>query len=139
MRDILYEQEIQKHINKMSRILGEYRETDRDWTEIDTLAIERALQILIESVIGLSRYVLTTCFNINVSRSREAISELKQRGELTPGEHEKLNKIIGFRNILVHDYLNVNENITQAIITKQDYTFVVQVAEKLMRLLDEKG
>ncbi len=139
MRDLLYEQEIQKHIAKMIRILDEYKDTDRDWTEIDTLAIERSLQILIESVIGLSRYVLTTCFGINVSRSREAIGELKQRGELTPEEYEKLNKIIGFRNILVHDYLNVNENITQAIITKQDYTVVVQIAEKLMRILDEKG
>jgi len=139
MRDILYEQEIQKHIAKIIRILGEYKDTNRDWSEIDTLAIERGLQILIESVIGLSRYVLTTCFDINVSRSREAIDELKQRGELTQEEREKLNKIIGFRNILVHDYLNVNENITQAIITKQDYTFIVQIAEKLMRLLDEKG
>ena len=78
-------------------------------------------------------------FSINVSRSREAIDELKRLGGLTPEERGKLNKIIGFHNILVYDYLNVNEDITQAIITKQDYTFVIQIAEKLMRLLDEKG
>ncbi|MFA7166456.1 MAG: DUF86 domain-containing protein [Desulfoplanes sp.] len=124
---------------ELIRILGEYKDTKQDWSEIDTLAIERGLQILIESVIGLSRYVLSTCFGINVSRSREAIDELKRLGELTSEEREKLNKIIGFRNILVHDYLNVNENITQAIITKQDYTFIVQVAEKLIHLLDKKG
>ncbi len=139
MRDILYEQEIQKHIAKMIRILGEFRDADRDWTEIDTLAVERGLQILIESVIGLSRYVLNTCFNINVSRSREAIHELKRLGEFTSGEWDRLNKIIGYRNVLVHDYLNVDENITMAIITKQDYAFIVQIAEKLMRILDEKG
>jgi len=103
---------------ELIRILGQYKDTKQDWSEIDTLAIERGLQILIESVIGLSPYVLTTCFGINVSRSREAIDELKRLGELTPEEREKLNKIIGFRNILVHNYLNVNENITQAIITK---------------------
>ncbi|MDD2219569.1 MAG: DUF86 domain-containing protein [Desulfoplanes sp.] len=124
---------------ELIRILGEYKDTKQDWSEIDTLAIERGLQILIESVIGLSRYVLSTCFGINVSRSREAIDELKRLGELTSEEREKLNKIIGFRNILVHDYLNVNENITQAIITKQDYTFIVQVAEKQIHLLDKKG
>jgi uncharacterized protein YutE (UPF0331/DUF86 family) len=123
MRDFLYEQEIKKNISRMNRILGEYRDTDNDWSEIDTLAIERCLQILIESVIGLSRYVLNTAFSINVSRSREAVDELKRLGELTRNEHNKLTKIIGFRNILVHDYLNVDDTITMAIITKQDYLF----------------
>jgi uncharacterized protein YutE (UPF0331/DUF86 family) len=123
MRDFLYEQEIKKNISRMNRILGEYRDTDNDWSEIDTLAIERCLQILIESVIGLSRYVLNTVFSINVSRSREAVDELKRLGELTRNEHNKLTKIIGFRNILVHDYLNVDDTITMAIITKQDYLF----------------
>jgi uncharacterized protein YutE (UPF0331/DUF86 family) len=123
MRDFLYEQEIKKNISRMNRILGEYRDTDNDWSEIDTLAIERCLQILIESVIGLSRYVLNTVFSINVSRSREAVDELKRLGELTKNEHNKLTKIIGFRNILVHDYLNVDDTITMAIITKQDYLF----------------
>jgi uncharacterized protein YutE (UPF0331/DUF86 family) len=74
-------------------------------------------------VIGLSRYVLNTVFSINVSRSREAVDELKRLGELTRNEHNKLTKIIGFRNILVHDYLNVDDTITMAIITKQDYLF----------------
>ncbi len=123
MRDFLYEQEIKKNISRMNRILGEYRDTDNHWSEIDTLAIERCLQILIESVIGLSRYVLNTAFSINVSRSREAVDELKRLGELTKNEHNKLTKIIGFRNILVHDYLNVDDTITMAIITKQDYLF----------------
>jgi uncharacterized protein YutE (UPF0331/DUF86 family) len=136
MRDILYEREIQKNIIRMNRILREYRDTDRDWSEIDRLAIERCLQILIESVIGLSRYVLNTVFSINVSRSREAVDELKRLGELTRDEHNKLTKIIGFRNILVHDYLNVDDTITMAIITKQDYLFTVQIAEKLLGILD---
>jgi uncharacterized protein YutE (UPF0331/DUF86 family) len=136
MRDILYEQEIQKNIRRMNRILDEYKETDSDWSEIDTLAIERCLQILIESVIGLSRYVLSTIFAINVSRSREAVDELKRLGELTRYEHNKLTKIIGFRNILVHDYLNVDNTITMAIITRQDYLFTIRIAEKLMGILD---
>jgi uncharacterized protein YutE (UPF0331/DUF86 family) len=136
MRDILYEKEIQKNIRRMNRILDEYKETDSDWSEIDTLAIERCLQILIESVIGLSRYVLSTIFAINVSRSREAVDELKRLGELTRYEHNKLTKIIGFRNILVHDYLNVDNTITMAIITRQDYLFTIRIAEKLMGILD---
>jgi uncharacterized protein YutE (UPF0331/DUF86 family) len=138
MRDILYELEIRKHITKMIRILDGYKDVERDWTEIDTLAVERALQILIESVIGLSRYVLGTCYGVDVSRTREAIHELKRLGELTSQEQDKLNKIIGYRNVLVHDYLNVDENITMVIIKKQEYAFILQIVEKLIRILDEK-
>lgn len=139
MRDILYEREIRKHITKMIRILDEYKDVERDWTEIDTLAVERALQILVESVIGLSRYVLGTCYGVDVSRTREAIHELKRLGELTSQERDKLNKIIGYRNVLVHDYLNVDENITMVIIKKQEYAFILQIVEKLIRILDEKN
>ena len=139
MRDRLYEQELHKHIAKMTRILDRYMESGAQWSEIDVLAIERGLQILIESMVGLSRYVADTCFGINVSRSREAIDELWSLGVLNQEEREALTKIIGFRNVLVHDYLNVDEAIVHAIVKKQEYGFIAGIARNLMLVLDEKG
>jgi uncharacterized protein YutE (UPF0331/DUF86 family) len=83
--------------------------------------------------------VADTCFGVNVSRSREAIDELKSLGVFTREEREALMKIIGFRNVLVHDYLNVDEVIVHAIVKKQEYGVVTGVARKLMQTLDEKG
>lgn len=139
MRDRIYEQELQKRIAKMTRILDTYMKNDTQWSEIDVLAIERGLQVLIESVVGLSRYVADTCFGINISRSREAIDELKALGVFTREEQEALTRIIGFRNVLVHDYLNVDEVIVHAIVKKQEYGFISEIAGKLMQVLDEKG
>ena len=120
MRDIAYEQALLRHQRRMLRILDEYsRENTDTWTERDFLAIQRALQVYIESFIGMARYFVQQKYNLSVGQSREALDELKSRGDLTVQQHEELLKIVGFRNVLVHDYLDINDGIVQAIVTKK--------------------
>ncbi|WNB74514.1 type VII toxin-antitoxin system HepT family RNase toxin [Methylomonas koyamae] len=122
MRDIAYEQALMRHRRKMLRILDDYsQENANSWTERDFLAIQRALQVFIESFIGMARYFVEQKYQLSVSQSREALDELKSRGVLTSEQHGELMKIIGFRNVLVHDYLDVNDGIVQAIVTKKQY------------------
>ena len=122
MRDIAYEQSIIRHQQKMLRILDEYSTEDvNKWTERDFLAIQRALQIYIESFIGMARYFVQQKYQLSLSQSREAIDELKSRGDLTLQQHEELLKIIGFRNVLVHDYLDINDSVVQAVVTQKHY------------------
>ncbi|WP_197488547.1 hypothetical protein [Methylomonas koyamae] len=50
MRDIAYEQTPMRHRRKMLLILDDYSQENADsWTERDFLAIQRALQVFIES------------------------------------------------------------------------------------------
>ena len=122
MRDIAYEQALIRHQQRMLRILDEYHNEDvTKWTERDFLAIQRALQIYIESFIGMARYFVGQKYNLSVSQSREAVDELKSRGDLSVEQHDELIKIIGFRNVLVHDYLDLNDGIMQAVIKKRHY------------------
>ena len=125
MRDIAYEQALLRHQRRMLRILDEYsRENTETWTERDFLAIQRALQVYIESFIGMARYFVQQKYNLSVGQSREALDELKSRGDLTVQQHEKLLKIVGFRNVLVHDYLEINDGIVQAVVTKKNYAIM---------------
>jgi uncharacterized protein YutE (UPF0331/DUF86 family) len=125
MRDIAYEQALLRHQRRMLRILDEYsRENTGTWTERDFLAIQRALQVYIESFIGMARYFVQQKYNLSVSQSREAIDELKSRGDLTVQQHEELLKIIGFRNVLDHDYLELNDGIVQAVVIKRHYAIM---------------
>lgn len=133
-RDYLYEQEQQQHITKMLRILDSYQ-VKNNLTETDMLAIERGLQVLVESIIGFSRYVADVCFGIKVSKSREAIDVLKLKEIINPDEHKTLQSMIGCRNVLVHDYLNVDESIIQAIVMKNEYAFIAQIFSKIQRAL----
>lgn len=136
MRDLMYEREILRHIEKMNRILDKYSENVASWTETDELAIERALQVLIESVIGIARYCLSGKYGTSVSKSREAFDELRSRGDLDHGSYEKMMKIIGFRNVLVHDYLDVEIKVLHSIMEHKSYTFLIDYAKKVISELE---
>lgn len=136
MRDIAYEQALLRHQRKMLHILDEYSNEDGNtWTERDFLAIQRALQIYIESFIGMARYFVQQKHHLSVSQSREALDELKSRGDLSLQHHEELLKIVGFRNVLVHDYLEINNAIVQAIVAKKQYAIIENLMAEWQRAL----
>lgn len=114
-----------RHQQKPLRILAEYSlENPELWTERDFLALQRALQIYIESFIGMARYFVQQKYQLSLSQSREALDELKSRGDLTLTQHQELLKIVAFRNVLVHDYLDVNDGIVQAVVAKKQYAII---------------
>lgn len=143
MRDIAYEQALIRHQRRMLRILDEYHNEDTStWRERDFLAIQRALQIYIESFIGMARYFVQQKYNLSISQSHEALDELKSRGELTFQQHDELLKIIGFRNVLVHDYLDINDGIVQAVIEKRHYAILENLIlewQQALSLLNNKS
>jgi uncharacterized protein YutE (UPF0331/DUF86 family) len=136
MRDIAYEQTLFKHQRDMLEMLNNYsQQNPNQWTQHDLFAIQRVLQIYIESFIGIARYLVQQKYQLNVSQSREALDELKKRGDITFQQHTQLLKIIGFRNVLVHDYLDINSAIVEAIVIQQQYlllnSFILQWQQEL--------
>lgn len=131
MRDIAYEQALFKHQRDMLEMLNNYsQQNPNQWTQHDLFAIQRVLQIYIESFIGLARYLVQQKYQLSVSQSREALDELKKRGDITPQQLKLLLKIVGFRNVLVHDYLDINNTIIEAIIIQQQYLLLSDFISK---------
>lgn len=133
-RNPVYEKEIMDHIAKMTRILEKFRVKSQFETE-DYLAIERALQVLIESLIGLARYFVRVTEKTSISKSGEAIDELLRLNAITPAGHAACRKMIGYRNVLVHDYLNANPAITADIVRTGQFHTVVELANTLLQRL----
>ena len=137
MRDIAYEQAMIQKQRRMLRILDEYNgENSADWNERDFLAIQRALQIYIESFIGLARYFVQQKYNLPVARSREALDELKSREQLSRQQYEKVLKIIAFRNVLAHDYLQIDDRIVEAVVVKREYSVIEELILKWYQVLE---
>ncbi len=133
-RDLIYEQELNRHSEEMVRVLRSFRERS-DWTINDFLAIERALQVVIEALIGLSRYILKIKKNIILSKSSDVFDALMRENLISNSEHTATKKMVGYRNILVHDYLNVNPAITREIIEKSQFDQIVTIQKKLLASL----
>ena len=89
-------------------------EEDYDLQDILTVNLERAVQLSVD--IGLQIFV-----QINV-KPPETMSEvftiLEEQKVLPSGVAENLKKAVGFRNIAVHEYDEINWEIVQSICTK---------------------
>ncbi|NLJ78850.1 MAG: DUF86 domain-containing protein [Tissierellia bacterium] len=73
--------------------------------------IERGIQILIETVIDIANIIISANNIEKPHTYRESILELAKLDILPREFTEELSKMVGFRNILVHDYTNVDEEI----------------------------
>jgi len=89
-------------------------EEDYDLQDILTVNLERAVQISVD--IGLQIFV-----QINLKppdTMSEVFTILEEHKVLTPGIARNLKKAVGFRNIAVHEYEEINWEIVQSICTK---------------------
>jgi uncharacterized protein YutE (UPF0331/DUF86 family) len=71
-------------------------------------AAERSLQLAAQTVVDIATHVITADYDARVQDYRQAIESLGQEGVLPSAFAERLAPIAGFRNILVHEYLNVD-------------------------------
>ncbi len=71
-------------------------------------AVERGLQIAAEALFDIGNHILAGQFHAVPKNYEEIIHLLAQRGVMTPALAARLKGLGGFRNILVHDYLEVD-------------------------------
>ncbi|MBZ9539602.1 DUF86 domain-containing protein [Modicisalibacter tunisiensis] len=90
-------------------------------------AAERNLQLLTEACIGIAKQRLKSLGVVVPSDARQTFSKLKSLGHDDSGI--PWNKVIGLRNALVHDYLNLDAEIVETIIRRRDYQNLVDFAE----------
>ena len=134
-RDSVYENELKTVIDSILKNLD--KKSQKPTFELDDYyAIERMLQILIEALIGLARYTLKIVFDTPCAKSSEAFNELFKHGIFTEEELSEIKKMIGYRNILVHDYLNTNPAITASLIKTHQYRTIQTLQTKLLTVLN---
>ncbi len=69
---------------------------------------ERGLQIAAEALFDAGNHVLAAEFHESVDEYREVPTRLAARGVLTPETATRLASLSGFRNVLVHDYADID-------------------------------
>jgi len=137
----LYLKEVIFHINEYECELVELSQlavlNNRDYR-----AAERLLQLLTEVSIGLAKHWLKSIKKESGSNAYQTFVALQDLAILTDKELVEWRKIIGLRNSLVHDYLNVDKSIIKLIVREEKYQTLLlfcQSAIQALQLSDNKA
>lgn len=105
----------------LHRIKEEYAGNDQNLVENQTKqdAIILNLQRACETAIDLAMYVVSQRKLGVPQDSRDAFSLLQTAGILPADLVQRMQRMVGFRNVAVHEYARLNLDVVRTIITKQ--------------------
>jgi len=130
---------IQKHINECVEDLNSIHDLlkQRSWTRVERKAAERLLQILVEACVGISKHWLKRQKKVLPSDAYSVFEKLTEMGLIPHNDSEKWKRIVGLRNAIVHDYLNLDEAVIKEVVQNKMYlelqTFALDMSERLVR------
>ncbi len=108
----------------------------RDLNRYEYRASERTLQILIGACIGIAKHWNYALNQTAPADAYSAFEKLSQQG-VENIETIEWRKIIGMRNALVHDYLNIDSEIIHFVIKKSTYKELFVFANNGLMALKE--
>lgn len=79
-------------------------------------AVQHSLQLAAQAIVGIASHIVTADYHSRAQEYREVIAELGSVGVLEPEFAQRLAPLAGFRNIPVHDYLQVDPAIVHDIL-----------------------
>lgn len=132
-----YLAEITKHKQKYLRELNELKDDllAGNLKSRDYLAAERLLQVFTELCIGLAKHCLKKLQGHSAADAYQTYSLLLELGFINSAELQEWKKIIGLRNGLVHDYLDIDLSILERIIRESHYIQLDKFSDKAIEFL----
>jgi len=133
----LYLLEADKHRAQYLSELVELRDDliNDNFRSRDYRAVERVLQVFTELCIGLSKHWLKTIKKKSASEAYQSFSLLREHNQISKAELANWRKIIGMRNGLVHDYLNIDLTILEDVIENEYYLQLNEFSIKAIEFL----
>jgi len=99
--------------------------SSRTLTELEQAGMLHALHVCIENAIGKSKQWLKASGQVVPVSAYDAFAALAQLGLLDAGELPAWKALIGLRNRIVHDYMNVSMPLVQEWVVQQREQFVL--------------
>lgn len=127
MRLDLYQAETERLAHEQSAMLDEARvmlQAGQLPSPLEQGGILHALQILIENAIGKAKYSLKAVGEPVPTSAYDAFASLTRLNLLPVGDLSQWNDIIGIRNRIVHDYMNIDMGVIFDLVRTCRYRFV---------------
>ncbi|BFI74763.1 DUF86 domain-containing protein [Sulfurisphaera ohwakuensis] len=86
----------------------------------DQMAILHGLQIQAQIVLGILQRLLSN-MGMSAEGYRDSVKKLREKGIINNAEEKLLNAVEGFRNIVVHEYGEVDLETIDEILGNREY------------------
>lgn len=129
MRLDLYQAETERLARERSAMLGEARlklEAGQQLSLLEQSGILHAFQVLTENAIGKAKHMLKAAGEPVPVSAYDAFASLARRGTVPAEELAKWNNVIGIRNRIIHDYMNIDMNVVFDLVREAKYRFVAE-------------
>lgn len=127
MRLELYQAETARIATEQSALLALARQRLVDGLALSPLeqsGVLHALQILIENAIGKAKQLLKAKNEPVPVSAYDAFAALARLGAVSQDQLPAWNAIIGLRNRIIHDYMNIDMQRVQELVSTGHYAFV---------------
>lgn len=135
MRLDLYQAESERIANEQMALLEEAKQrilSGAPLSRLEQSGVLHALQVLIENAIGKSKHLLKSAGVPVPVSAYDAFASLEQYGDISSQEIQQWNSVIGLRNRIVHDYMNIDMGIIYELITNNRHQFIAAFLRKTM-------
>jgi uncharacterized protein YutE (UPF0331/DUF86 family) len=127
MRLELYQAETARIATEQSALLALAKQRLVDGLALSPLeqgGVLHALQVLIENAIGKAKQLLKSQDEAVPVSAYDAFAALARREFISQDQLPAWNAIIGLRNRIVHDYMNIDMQRVQELVAMGRYEFV---------------
>lgn len=124
----LYLKETANLAKKQSALLEEARSKLKETGKLTSLeenGVLHALQVLIENAIGKAKQILKSAGEPVPTSAYDAMEALVRIKQMPAEELSQWIAIIGLRNRIVHEYMNIDMKKVVAVVEEQNYQLVV--------------
>ncbi len=133
MRLDLYQAETIRIATKQTTILNQAYQilaAGKELSPLEQNGVLHALQVLIENSIGKSKQWLKALNEQPPISAYDVFDRLAQIGKIQQFDLEQWNSVIGLRNRIVHNYMNIDIKLIIKFIQQKDYLFMTEFLNK---------
>ncbi len=95
---------------------------ENELSDIEIRAAKNSMQVLIENSVGKAKKILKYYYCPMTPKSgRDAFFFIYEIGLIDDELYQSLLSAVGFRNALIHDYMNFNDEILLQLLRKRGY------------------
>jgi uncharacterized protein YutE (UPF0331/DUF86 family) len=127
MRLDLYQRETERIAIEQTALLDEVQQrliAEQSLSRLEQNGVLHALQVLVENAIGKAKQLLKAAGEVVPLSAHDAFASLVRLGKVNAEDLQQWNLVIGLRNRIVHDYMNVDMRLVYQLIRQKRYLFV---------------